>query len=204
MSHCCGRTATDLPTLPADFSILDQLKKRVELAKQIDQARHRLTKQAHEDKWLRDAAEAMEIDLDDDDEGCVALCLSSARPYESCVVLTSCRAYTHSSDADSAQVSSRKQRAQSQARSRALRAELDQLLAQPLMVRGVSAKYLTTRGRVGLVDQLVGGTGASAHALERRGEEELTGFWLAVDRPLEDLRRRVVDGAGRSCCRAAG
>lgn len=92
MSHCCGRTATDLPTLPADFSILDQLKKRVELAKQIDQAHHRLTKQAHEDKWLRDAAEAMEIDLDDDDEGCVALCLSSARPYESCVVLISCRA----------------------------------------------------------------------------------------------------------------
>ncbi|GJN88616.1 hypothetical protein Rhopal_001582-T1 [Rhodotorula paludigena] len=128
-----GKT-TDLPTLPADFSILDQLKKRVELAKQIDQARHRLTKQAHEDKWLRDAAEAMEIDLDDDDEG---------------------------SDADSAQVSSRKQRAQSQARSRALRAELDQLLAKPLMVRGVSAKYLTTRGRVGLVDQLVGGTGHS-------------------------------------------
>ncbi|GAA5996125.1 ATP-dependent RNA helicase [Rhodotorula paludigena] len=128
-----GKT-TDLPTLPADFSILDQLKKRVELAKQIDQARHRLTKQAHEDKWLRDAAEAMEIDLDDDDEG---------------------------SDADPAQVSSRKQRAQSQARSRALRAELDQLLAKPLMLRGVSAKYLTTRGRVGLVDQLVGGTGHS-------------------------------------------
>lgn len=63
-----GRADIDLPTLPTDFSILDQLKKRIDLAKEIDQAQHRATKQAHEDKWLREAAEAMEIDLDDDQE----------------------------------------------------------------------------------------------------------------------------------------
>lgn len=61
------RTAIDLPTLPTDFSILDQLKQRIELAKQVDQAHHKLQKQAHDDKWLREAAEAMEVDLDDDD-----------------------------------------------------------------------------------------------------------------------------------------
>lgn len=33
------------------------------------------------------------------------------------------------------------------------------MLDKPLMMRGVSAKYLTTRGRVGFVDQLVEGTG---------------------------------------------
>lgn len=33
------------------------------------------------------------------------------------------------------------------------------MLDKPLMMRGVSAKYITTRGRVGFVDQLVDGTG---------------------------------------------
>lgn len=64
-------SAVDLPTLPIDFSILDQLKKRVELAKKIDAAQHRATKEAHDDKWLRDAAEAMEIDLEEDEYECV-------------------------------------------------------------------------------------------------------------------------------------
>lgn len=68
------RADTELPALPTDFSILDQLKKRVDLAKEIDVAHHRATKAAHDDKWLRDAAEAMEIDLDD--EKCVLLSLS--------------------------------------------------------------------------------------------------------------------------------
>ncbi|GAA5904583.1 hypothetical protein JCM8208_004822 [Rhodotorula glutinis] len=123
---------TELPALPTDFSILDQLKKRVDLAKEIDVAHHRATKAAHDDKWLRDAAEAMEIDLDDDN-----------------------------SDPDGPVQPSRKKRSQSAAKVRALRTQLDALLRKPLMVRGVSAKYLTTRGTVGLVDQLVGGTGHS-------------------------------------------
>ncbi|GAA5938732.1 hypothetical protein JCM3775_001976 [Rhodotorula graminis] len=123
---------TELPALPTDFSILDQLKKRVDLAKEIDVAHHRATKAAHDDKWLRDAAEAMEIDLDDDN-----------------------------SDPDGPVQPSRKKRSQSAAKVRALRTQLDALLRKPLMVRGASAKYLTTRGTVGLVDQLVGGTGHS-------------------------------------------
>lgn len=65
LSWCLA--AVDLPALPVDFSILDQLKKRIELAKKIDSAQHRATKEAHDDKWLRDAAEAMDIDLDEDE-----------------------------------------------------------------------------------------------------------------------------------------
>ncbi|BGP06000.1 ATP-dependent RNA helicase [Rhodotorula toruloides] len=137
----------DLPTLPTDFSILDQLKKRIDLAKEIDQAQHRATKQAHEDKWLREAAEAMEIDLDDDQD----------------------------SDGDGPQRSSKKQRGQAIASARQLKAELDNLLKKPLMVRGVSAKYLTTRSKIGLVDQLVGGTGHSKI------------FGLSTSSALEDL-----------------
>ncbi|GAA6009113.1 hypothetical protein JCM10207_004098, partial [Rhodosporidiobolus poonsookiae] len=122
-----------LPSLPSESSILDQLKQRVELAKRIDTAQHRAAKQAHDDKWLREAAEAMEIDLDDED-----------------------------SDPDAPSHSTKRQRAQATAQVRQLKAQLDALLARPLMVRGVSAKYLTGRGTVGLVDQLVGGTGHNA------------------------------------------
>lgn len=43
---------------------MDRLKERIELAKAIDQAHHRVTKQNHEDHWLKEAAEAMELDLD--------------------------------------------------------------------------------------------------------------------------------------------
>ncbi|GAA6037143.1 hypothetical protein JCM8097_008757 [Rhodosporidiobolus ruineniae] len=120
-----GKT-TDLPTLPSEFSILDQLKQRILLAREIDQAQHRASKQAHDDKWLRDAATAMEIDLDDE---------------------------------DSVQASSRKERGKAAAQVKGLKAQLDQMLKKPLMVRGVSAKYITTRGTAGLVDQLVSGTG---------------------------------------------
>jgi len=147
---------TELPALPTDFSILDQLKKRVDLAKEIDVAHHRATKAAHDDKWLRDAAEAMEIDLDD--EKCVpSPCLTLPPHVSSRPDLPP----LHSSDPDGPVVPSRKKRSQSAAKVRALRSELDALLRKPLMVRGVSAKYLTTRGTVGLVDQLVGGTGHS-------------------------------------------
>ncbi|GAA5885370.1 hypothetical protein JCM6882_009590 [Rhodosporidiobolus microsporus] len=128
-----GKT-TDLPSLPTDFSILDQLHRRIDLAREIDQLHHRQTKQSHDDKWLRQAAEAMEIDLDGDG----------------------------SDEEGGARLSSKKQRAQVQAQVRGLKGQLDALLKKPLMVRGVSAKYITTRGTVGFVDQLVGGTGHNA------------------------------------------
>lgn len=73
LADSCPPADTELPALPIDFSILDQLKKRIDLAKEIDVAHHRATKAAHDDKWLRDAAEAMEIDLDDEGDKCVSL-----------------------------------------------------------------------------------------------------------------------------------
>lgn len=55
----------DLHTLPVEWTILDRLKTRIQLAKQIDSSHHKVTKQNHEDHWLKEAAEAMEVDLDD-------------------------------------------------------------------------------------------------------------------------------------------
>lgn len=57
-----------------------------------------------------------------------------------------------------------------------LKHQLQALLDKPLMMRGVSAKYITTRGRVGFVDQLVGGTGELASFSASRLGEELMGF----------------------------
>lgn len=58
----------DLPELPSDFSILDSLKERIELAKKIESAMHKATKEAHEDNWVKQAAEAMDIEIDSDME----------------------------------------------------------------------------------------------------------------------------------------
>lgn len=62
------------------------------------------------------------------------------------------------SDEDNAK-KSKKQLKNKAAKVKELKNELQALLDKPLMMRGVSAKYITTRGRVGFVDQLVGGTG---------------------------------------------
>lgn len=46
--------------------MLDKLKARVQLARQIDTAQHKAKKEKHERNWLKEAAEAMEIELDSD------------------------------------------------------------------------------------------------------------------------------------------
>lgn len=71
---------------------------------------------------------------------------------------TADKSFPRSSDGDAPRASSKKERSKKAYQARALRQQLDELLRKPLMVRGISAKYLTTRNKVGLVDQLVGGT----------------------------------------------
>ena len=56
----------EIPELPVELYMLDKLKARVGLAREIDGAQHRVRKEAHERNWLREAAEAMEIALDSD------------------------------------------------------------------------------------------------------------------------------------------
>lgn len=52
--------------MPVELDLLDKLKARVQLAKKIDTTMHRAKKEKHEEIWLREAAEAMEIELDSD------------------------------------------------------------------------------------------------------------------------------------------
>lgn len=48
------------------MTLLDHLKTRVHLARQIDLQQHKVKKQNHEQRWLKETAEAMDIELDSD------------------------------------------------------------------------------------------------------------------------------------------
>lgn len=49
-----------------ELSLLDKLKYRVQLARKIETSRHKVKKTNHERNWMRETAEAMEIELDSD------------------------------------------------------------------------------------------------------------------------------------------
>jgi ATP-dependent RNA helicase DDX24/MAK5 len=57
---------TDIPEMSIELSLLDKLKTRVQLARKIDSAQHKIKKDNHERNWMKEAAEAMEIELDSD------------------------------------------------------------------------------------------------------------------------------------------
>lgn len=57
---------TDIPDIVVELTLLGHLKERIRLARQIDAQQHRVKKQNHERSWLKEAAEAMEIELDSD------------------------------------------------------------------------------------------------------------------------------------------
>jgi ATP-dependent RNA helicase DDX24/MAK5 len=58
--------AGDLVELPVEWSVLDSMRRRVDLAREIDTAQHRLSKEAFEDAWLKKAVEEAEIGFDED------------------------------------------------------------------------------------------------------------------------------------------
>lgn len=77
-------------------------------------------------------------------------------------LLTTAASFNSLSDGETSGNKNSKKKAKSkQAKVSQMRAELQALLDKPLMMRGISGKYITTRGRVGFVDQLVEGTGES-------------------------------------------
>lgn len=57
---------TDIPDISVELKLLDHLKERIRLARQIDTQQHRVKKRNHERQWLKETAEAMEIELDSD------------------------------------------------------------------------------------------------------------------------------------------
>ncbi|KAG9126621.1 ATP-dependent RNA helicase [Ceratobasidium sp. 392] len=104
-----------------EHDILDRLKRRVQLARQIDAAQHKVKKDNHEKNWLKETAEALELELD--------------------------------SDMEEENEQSR-QAKKSSAKVQQLKQELKGLLAEPLIARGISRKYITSGSRA-VVDDLV-------------------------------------------------
>lgn len=72
MEHCSPNDSlalsedVDIPDVTVELTLLDHLKERIRLAKQIDSQQHQVKKQRHERNWLKETAEAMEIELDSD------------------------------------------------------------------------------------------------------------------------------------------
>jgi len=64
--------ARQLATFPVDHSYIPPLRKRLTLAKQIDEVAKKSKKEAAESEWLKQAANDLEVDLDDDENADIA------------------------------------------------------------------------------------------------------------------------------------
>lgn len=125
----------DRDAAPGDLEIeggfLPKLKERIALARQIEKTQHEVKKESHDRSWLEEAAEAMDLDIDpsmfSDEE--------------------------HDPDAPFTRKGSKKQTKKS-ANVPKLKHQLAQLLAEPLLARGISARYPTSGSRV-IVDEVV-------------------------------------------------
>ena len=56
--------AQELSDLPIESGFLPKLRDRIRLAKDIEKAQHQVKKANHDRNWLREAAEAMDVDID--------------------------------------------------------------------------------------------------------------------------------------------
>ncbi|KAI6124483.1 ATP-dependent RNA helicase, partial [Pisolithus croceorrhizus] len=134
-----GLREDSLPAITVEMTLLDNLKARVHLARQIDQQQHKVKKQNHERHWLKDTAEAMDIELDPD--------FVSASEDES--------------------NPSRYQQKRAETKTASLKAELRALLSKPLLARGISAKYITFGSRPIADDLLEGNVHETMLGLKR-------------------------------------
>ncbi|KAJ7064823.1 ATP-dependent RNA helicase [Mycena amicta] len=123
-----GRQESEIPEMDIDLTLLDQLKARVQLARQIETANHKIKKANHDRKWIKEAAEALEVEIDSD-------------------------LLSESEDDDKP---TKQQRKASDSKNANLKAELKKLLAKPLVARGVSTRYITS-GSQSIVDDLLTG-----------------------------------------------
>jgi ATP-dependent RNA helicase DDX24/MAK5 len=58
--------APDLPELAIEPGFLPKLKERIQIAKEIEKAQHQVKKTNHDRNWLKEVAEAMDVDIDPD------------------------------------------------------------------------------------------------------------------------------------------
>lgn len=139
---------TDIPDMSVELSLLDKLKARVQLARKIDSAQHKIKKNNHERNWMKETAEAMEIELDSD-------FLRQATLRDSRYPFRADRT-AHSASEDEQDRPTKQKKKSGNAKTAALKAELKQLLSQPLIAKGISTRYITSGSRP-IVDDLIAG-----------------------------------------------
>lgn len=61
-----GIEESEIPEMAIELSMLDKLKARVQLAKQIENTQHKIKKTNHDRNWMQETAEALGVDLDSD------------------------------------------------------------------------------------------------------------------------------------------
>ncbi|KAJ7682954.1 P-loop containing nucleoside triphosphate hydrolase protein [Mycena rosella] len=122
-----GRQDSEIAEMSIELNLLDKLKTRVQLARQIETTHHKIKKANHDRRWMRETAEALEVEIDSD----------------------------FVSDSDEEKPSNQKRKAKD-LKNANLKAELKRLLAQPLVARGVSTRYITSGSRP-IVDDLIAG-----------------------------------------------
>ncbi|KAG0057160.1 ATP-dependent RNA helicase [Gryganskiella cystojenkinii] len=118
-----------IPEFPVDRGVINEMKKRVALAKKIDEQEHRVQKSAHQDDWMLKSAEAMDIILDED-------------------ILNSAGKSKDKHDDDTSAMTGRKNKI------KGMRAELKAMLQKRMMPQGASAKYITSGVMRDLADRL--------------------------------------------------
>ncbi|KAH7025562.1 hypothetical protein BKA57DRAFT_383788, partial [Linnemannia elongata] len=109
-----------IPDFPIDRGVINEMKKRVALAKKIDEQEHRVQKVCYD--WMLKSAEAMDIILDED--------VLNAAPKSS--------KNKGGDDEDNSAMTGRKNKI------KAMRAELKAMLQTRMMPQGASAKYITS------------------------------------------------------------
>lgn len=66
MRCLCVLDDNSIPELSIELDMLDKLKTRVQLARKIENAQHKIKKTNHDRKWMRETAETLGVDLDSD------------------------------------------------------------------------------------------------------------------------------------------
>lgn len=115
------------PEFPVDLNILRAMKERVKLAVEIDSIQHQESKQNHEVNWMRNMAEEMDVEFDEE----------------------TMQGKGHQKSSEELE--------KAKAKAYKLKHELSELLKQPILPPHLSGKFLTGRLDAELIDRLLKG-----------------------------------------------
>ncbi|RXW15879.1 hypothetical protein EST38_g9969 [Candolleomyces aberdarensis] len=121
-----GREESSIEELDIEMSMVDKLKARVQLARQIENSQHKVKKTNHDRNWMKEAAETLGVDLDSE------------------------------LDSDNEDNQANRSKKARDAKIRGMKEELKGMLKTPLIGRGVSAKFITSGTRPIISDLLAG------------------------------------------------